>query len=79
MKKIFEFQETVTYMHSVEVEIEESQEQDFEDFADEIADKFQKQKIYDHDNVMHAFNRKYGANNVTFCEDGSPDIEFEAF
>ena len=37
MKKIFDFEETVKYMHSIEVDIDEEQEDEFEDFADTIA------------------------------------------
>lgn len=80
MKKVvFEFQETVTYMHSIEVEIEESQEDRFEVFADDVAEKIEESpESYGRDDVVHMFNKEFGADNVEFCEDGSPSVEYEA-
>ena len=35
-------------------------------------------EAYDRDDITRAFNEEFGANNVKFCEDGSPTVKFEA-
>lgn len=79
MKMIFEFQETVTYTHSIEVEIPEEKEEEYEEFADGVADKMASGGYgCDRDRIISDFNKKFGRESVDFCEDGSPDVEFEA-
>lgn len=39
MKMTFEFQEQVTYMHSIDVEIPEDKKEEYEEFADDMAEK----------------------------------------
>ena len=79
MKMIFEFQETVTYTHSIEVEIPEEKEEEYEEFADGVADKMARGGYgCDRDRIISDFNKKFDREEVEFCEDGSPDVEFEA-
>ena len=79
MKKIFDFEETVKYMHSIEVDIDESQDEEFEDFADAIAERIEEcGESYSRDDIAHAFNKEFGADKVKFNEDGSPRVEYEA-
>lgn len=79
MKVTFEFAETVTYMHSIDVEIPEEKEEEYEEFADSIADKICRCDYNcDRDSIVTEFKEKFGNDNVVFCEDGSPDTEFDA-
>lgn len=80
MKKTIEIVEAVTYRHSIEVEIDDSQEEEFEEFADDVAEKIEEESMkYSRDDVVSMFNRKYGSDKVTFEEDGSPEVEYEVF
>lgn len=79
MKKTFEFQETVTYNHKIEVEIDAAQEEYFEEFADEMADRIDSDNgNISRDDIEDSFWKRFG-DNVTFVEDGSPDVEYEAY
>ena len=81
MKKemVFEFEEKVTYNHKVKVEIEEEQEDAFEEYADIVAQKIEDApESYDRYDVAGKFRKMFGDKNVTFCEDGSPEGEYEA-
>lgn len=78
MKKIFDFEETVKYMHSIEVDIDEEQEDEFEDFADTIAcDIEENGDSIDRHWIASAFIKEFGEDKVKFSEDGSPTVEFE--
>lgn len=78
MKKTFEFQETVTYIHEIEVEVDEEREEDFEVFADEVADRVNNDNGYNinKDDIVDDFIKRYG-DRAVFIEDGSPDVELE--
>ena len=79
MKKIFDFEETVKYMHSIEVEIDETQEEKFEDFADAIAEGIEEcGEECSRDDIVREFNEEFGTDKVKFCEDGSSVVKYEA-
>lgn len=79
MKMTFEFVETVTYTHRIEVEIPDEKEEEYEEFADGVADKMTGGGYgCDRDRIVSDFNKKFGHDKVDFCEDGSPDTEFDA-
>lgn len=78
MKMTFEFSETVKYIHRIEVEISEGEEEEYEETAYVAADEIEKgSHSCDKDEIISRFNRKFGRNNVNFCEDRSPKTEFE--
>lgn len=79
MKRFFQFEERVTYMHSIEVEITPEQEDGFNLFCNKVAEKIEN-GCYGHDGagIAGEFVKKYGEENVAFCEDGSPSVEWEA-
>ena len=79
MKKVtFDFQEKVTYGHSIEIEIPDDEEDDFEFFADNVVDEIEEDsQMFDKDYIISKFSQKYGRDKVTFTEDGSPEVEFE--
>lgn len=82
MKKTmeFEFNEKVIYKHRIEVEIEEDEEDAFEDYADSVAQKIEDYpEEYDREDIIRKFSKMFGDENVTFHEDGSPDVEYEAW
>lgn len=80
MKKIFEFGEILTHVHNIEVDVRDEQDQEFEDFADEVAEKIEEDSTkYSREDIVNMFNQKYGSDNVVFCEDGSPEVEYEGY
>ncbi len=79
VKRLFQFEEKVTYMHSVEVEITLEREDDFDLFCSEIAEKISNVRCEcDQEGIVDEFAKKFGKENVIFCEDGSPSVELEA-
>ena len=79
MKRLFEFEKRVTYLHSIEVKIISGQEDDFDLFCNEMADKISNvQCECDQAGIIDEFAKKFGKENVIFCEDGSPSVELEA-
>ena len=82
MKKEFELVEQVTFRHTIEVDIDDELEEEFEEFADEIAEKIEDGDggmKYSREDIVSEFVRKFGEEKVTFKEDGSPEVEWEAF
>lgn len=80
MKKTFEFVEKVTYTHTVEVELSPEQEDDYELYADILADEIEEDgESYQREDIARKFAKRYGDDKVTFCVDGSPSIEFETY
>ncbi len=80
MKQIVEVVEQVTYRHTIEVEIADEQEEEFEDFACDVAEKIEDGDggmKYSREDVVAEFTKKYGSDKVTFEEDGSPEVEWE--
>ncbi len=77
-KRFFQFAEKVTYMHSVEVEITLEQEEDYEEFCCGVAEKIDNGEYDASEWIAGEFAKKFGEENVGLCEDGSPNVEFEA-
>ena len=80
MKKSFSFEETVTYVHQIDVEVDEQRLDEFERFADEMAENVDAVGVEsDKRGIVNRFAQKFGADNVTFIEDGSPAVEYSVF
>ena len=79
MKKYFDIQETVKYNHRIEIEVDESQEELFEEFAEDIA-RDMESGVYDcKEQILDEFLVGYGKEAVEFTEDGSPLVEYESY
>lgn len=78
IKRFFQFEEIVTYMHAVEVMIVPEQADDFDDFCSEVAERIENGEYDDAKSIVAAFGKKFSKENTGFCEDGSPSVEFEA-
>lgn len=78
MNKIFEFGQIERYYHSIEVNIPESMEGEYEKFADSIANQMigHPRVFGDAENIVIEFERKFGAGNVKLEEDACPSVEF---
>ena len=74
MRKVFEFEEKLTYLHSIEVNIEEGKEEEYEDFTNSINNIND-----DKSQIIDAFKYEFGKDNVDFVEDGSPSVEYECY
>lgn len=79
MIKYFEFQEHVTFTHKIAVEVDESNEDDFDEFTDNLADEMDDESFESKDDVLYEFIKEFGDSVVNFIEDGSPNVELEAF
>jgi len=79
MKKYFDIQETVKYNHRIEIEIDESQENFYEDFAEEIAEDMESGVYESKEQILDEFVTAYGTDSINFTEDGSPDVEYESY
>ena len=73
----FDFAEKIEFLHCVEVNTDN--EDLFEEVADDVAEKLDAGDIEDKKEVVRIFEETFGADNVKFIEDGSGDIEFEAY
>lgn len=73
----FDFAEKIELLHCVEVNTDN--EDLFEEVADDVAEKIDAGDIEDKKEVVRIFEETFGADNVKFIEDGSGDIEFEAY
>lgn len=73
----FDFAEKIEFLHCVEVNTDN--EDLFEEVADDVAEKIDAGDIEDKKEVARIFEETFGADNVKFIEDGSGDIEFEAY
>lgn len=77
MKKVFELDETLVLHHKIEVETDDNS---FDEFCDEVAeqladiDSAESGKDY----VLRQFEERFGTENVTFVEDGSPEAFYES-
>ena len=77
MKKVFELDETLVLHHKIEVETDDNS---FDGFCDEVAeqladiDSAESGKDY----VLRLFEERFGTENVTFVEDGSPEAFYES-
>jgi hypothetical protein len=76
MVKEFDITETVTYNHTIRIEIPNDKEDDFEEFADRVASEAPVLSV---DEIRHSFNEQFGSENVDFIEDGSPNVEIECW
>ena len=79
MKKYFDIVETVKYSHRIEIEINELKEDDFEEFAEEIANDMEKKIYNSKEEILSEFVSAFNEDSVNFTEDGSPNVEFEAY
>lgn len=73
----FDFAEKIEFLHCVEVNTDN--EDLFEEVADDVAEKIDAGDIEDKKEVVRIFEETFGGDNVKFIEDGSGDIEFEAY
>ena len=73
----FDFAEKIEFLHCIEVNTDN--EDLFEEVANDIAEKLDAGDIRDKEEVVRLFEETFGADNVNFIEDGSGDIEFEAY
>lgn len=78
MKKYFDIIETVKYSHRVEIEIEESLEDDYEEFAEETACEMERGCYGSKEEIFNEFIKAFGEEKVNTTIDGSPRTEFEA-
>lgn len=73
----FDFAEKIKFLHCIEVDTDN--EDLFLEVADDIGEKLDCGDIEDKEEVVRLFEKTFGADNVKFIEDGSGDIEFEAY
>jgi hypothetical protein len=79
MKKYFDIQETVKYNHRIEIEIDESQEEQYDDFDEQVAEDVNSNGFDSRESIIGAFIDEFGDAAVNFVEDGSPDVEYESY
>ena len=79
MKKYFEVVETVRYSHRIVIEIKESQDDEFEDFAERVAEYMNDRRYTSTDEIISEFAEEFGDDSIEFIEDGSPETEMEAY
>ena len=75
--KEFDFVEKVEFTHCVKVDTDN--EELFDEVASDIAYRMDENEIEDKDEVIRIFAERFGADKVTFVEDGSGDVEYECF
>ena len=63
----FDYAEKVEFLHCIEVDTED--EELFSEIADDIADEM----------ALRKFREAFGEDKVTFKEDGSGTVEYEAY
>lgn len=73
----FDFAERIEFLHCIEVNTDN--EDLFEEIANDIAEKLDNGDIEDKKEVVRIFEKTFGEENVKFIEDGSGDVEFEAY
>lgn len=73
----FDFAEKIEFLHCIEVKTDN--EDLLEDVANDVAERLDIGEIEDKKEVIRIFEETFGADNVNFIEDGSGDIEFEAY
>lgn len=73
----FDFAERIEFLHCIEVNTDN--EDLFEEIANDIAEKLDDGYIEDKKEVVRIFEKTFGEENVKFIEDGSGDVEFEAY
>lgn len=73
----FDYEEKVTYLHCIEVDTED--EELFEEVAEEIHEEMYTGCDDGTDVALSKFIDAFGADNVTFIEDGSGTTEYEAY
>ena len=73
----FDFAERIEFLHCIEVNTDN--EDLFEEIANDIAEKLDDGDIEDKKEVFRIFEKTFGEENVKFIEDGSGDVEFEAY
>jgi hypothetical protein len=79
MKKYFYIQETVKYNHRIEIEIDESQEEHFEEYAEQVAEDVNSNGFDSKESIFNTFADEFGDDSVNFVEDGLPDVEYESY
>ncbi len=79
MKKTFDFQQKITFSHSIEIEVDDNCEEDYEEFTEDLATEMENTYDLDKHGIVERFIDAYGKENVTFIEDGSGEEEFECW
>ena len=72
MKKIFEFEEVVTYYHAIEVDVDN--EKDFDYFEKYIGCCIDCGEFDNKNDIIAKFCEEFGDDKVTFME-GCPSVE----
>lgn len=78
MKKYFDVVETVKYSHRIEIEVDENNEDDFDDFAEQVAEEMENRCYDSKEEIFQEFIEAFGEEKINTTIDGSPSLEFEA-
>lgn len=73
----FDYAEKIEYLHCIEVDTED--EELFNEVADDIADEMNELCCNGTDIALGKFREVFGADKVTFKEDESGAVEYEAY
>lgn len=73
----FDYAEKVEFLHCIEVDTED--EELFAEIADDIADEMYAGCDDGTEMALRKFREVFGADKVTFKEDGSGAVEYEAY
>lgn len=78
MKKYFDIIETIKYSHRIEIEIEESQEDAYKEFAEDTECEMERGGYDSKEEIFNVFIEAFGEEKVNTTIDGSPRTEFES-
>lgn len=73
----FDYAEKVEFLHCIEVDTED--EELFGEIADDIADEMNAGCDDGTEMALRKFREAFGEDKVTFKEDGSGTVEYEAY
>ena len=73
----FDYSEKVEFLHCIEVDTED--EELFAEIADDIADEMDAGCDDGTEMALRKFREVFGSDKVTFKEDGSGTVEYEAY
>lgn len=79
MKKYFDIVEKLEFSHRIEIEIDESKEDEYEDFAEQVAEDMDSRGFDTKEDILKAFTDEFGEDSIEFSEDDSPSVEFQAY
>ena len=73
----FDYAEKVEFLHCIEVDTDD--EELFNEVADDIADEMNASCCDGTEIALSKFRKAFGADKVTFKEDESGTVEYEAY